>query len=227
MFVFEGSSRSTPLAKAKRVKGIECGASVLDNAGRIVDVRLGEMLSFGTHAWDPQRVAEIHNLRIAAKRLRYTLEMFRFAYPKELSGLIAEVKEIQEHIGNMRDADVMIERVHAILARENQARAERLQQIATATGRGTVSQRHQRVRSAVTAPKAARDEIALYTLIAQRADERDAAYLAFVTAWERLEATDFPGRLRRLVGLDLAEALAELTDDGSAAVAESISEVSG
>lgn len=215
------------MAKAKRVKGIECRTSVLDNAGRIVEVRLGEMLSFGTHAWDPQRVAEIHNLRIAAKRLRYTLEMFRFAYPKELSGLIAEVKEIQEHIGNMRDADVMIERVHAILARENEARAERLQQIASATGRGTVSQRHQRIRSAVTAPKAVRDEIALYTLIAQRADERAAAYLAFVTAWERLEATDFPGRLRRLVGLDAPETPSEVADNDPLIAMSSGTEVQG
>lgn len=193
------------MVKAKRVKGIDCDESVVFNARKIIDVRLREMLSFGEYAGDPQHIEEIHNLRIAAKRLRYTLEMFRFAFPKELPDLIAEVKEIQEHIGEMRDADVMIERVNGILARENAERAERLQQIAMATGRGTVSQRHQRIRSAASAPKAARDEVALYTLIAHRAGDRDEAYLRFVTAWERFEATDFAGRLRRLVGLEPAE----------------------
>lgn len=192
------------MVKAKRVKGIDCDESVSVNARRIIDVRLREMVSFGKYAGDPQRIEEIHNLRIAAKRLRYTLEMFRFAFPKELGDLISEVKEVQEHIGDMRDADVMIERVNSILVQENTERAERLRQIATATTRGTPSQRHQRIRSAAAAPKAARDEIALYTMIAYRSDERDAAYASFVTAWERLEASDFSGRLRRMVGLEVA-----------------------
>lgn len=192
------------MVKAKKVKGIDCRKSVAENARKIIDVRLEEMLSFGAYAGDPTRIEEIHNLRIAAKRLRYTLEMFRFAFPKDLNDLIAEVKEVQEHIGNMRDADVMIERVSGIIDRENQARAERLQQISQATTRGTPAQRHQRIRSAVSAPKAARDEVALYTLIAHRADERDAAYAEFVRTWERFEATDFPTRLRVLVGLQEA-----------------------
>jgi hypothetical protein len=215
------------LVKAKKVKGIGCGESVLVNARKIINVRLSELLSFGEYVGDPQKIEEIHNLRIAAKRLRYTLEMFRFAFPKELADLINEVKEVQEHIGDMRDADVMIDRVNQILERENAARAERLQQIATATGRGTVSQRHLRIRSAASAPKAARDEVALYTLIAHRAGERDEAYRQFVTAWERFEATDFPGRLRRTVGLESTcdpvqqqpeqpEAVAVATDDGPA-----------
>ena len=192
------------MVKAKKVKGIDCKDSVAANARRIIDVRLNEMLSFGKYAGDPERIEEIHNLRIAAKRLRYTLEMFRFAFPKDLNDLIAEVKEVQEHIGNMRDADVLIERVSGILDRETQARGERLQQIAQATTRGTPAQRHQRIRSAVSAPKAARDEVALYTLIAHRADERDDAYLKFVQTWERFEASNFPDRLRVFVGLQEA-----------------------
>lgn len=209
MCVFADSLRSTPLVKAKKVKGIDCDESVVVNARKIIDVRLRELLSFGRYVGDPQEIEEIHNLRIAAKRLRYTLEMFRFAFPKELAVLIDEVKEVQEHIGDMRDADVLIERVNHILARENAERAERLQQIATATSRGTVSQRHLRIRSAASAPKAARDEVALYTLIAHRAGDRDEAYRQFVTGWERFEATDFAGRLRRTVGL---ESLQDLSD---------------
>ncbi|CAN5697892.1 hypothetical protein BH24CHL1_BH24CHL1_18490 [soil metagenome] len=198
------------MVKAKKVKGVDCKESVVINARKIVDVRLRELLSFGEYVGDPQKIDEIHNLRIAAKRLRYTLEMFRFAFPKELADLIGEVKKVQEHIGDMRDADVMIERVNEILARENAARAERLQQIATATSRGTVSQRHLRIRSAASAPKAARDEVALYTLIAHRAGERDEAYRQFVTAWERFEATDFAGRLRRMVGQESTQEITEL-----------------
>jgi hypothetical protein len=189
------------LAKAKKVKGIKCDDSVLENARRIIDVRLEEMLGFGVHAYDPTRIEEIHNLRIAAKRLRYTLEMFRFAFPKKLGSLISEVKEVQEHIGDMRDADVMIERVMSILDQERASRAERLRQIAEATTRGTPAQRHQRIKSAVSGPSFPRDEIALYTMVAYRAQERDEAYERFVRHWERMEASDFPTRLRRVTGI--------------------------
>lgn len=189
------------MAKARKIKGIRCDDPVLANARKIIDVRLEEMLEFGKHAHDPSRIEEIHNLRIAAKRLRYTLEMFRFAFPKKLGSLISEVKEVQEHIGDMRDADVMIERVAGILDSERTARAERLRQIAEATTRGTPAQRHQRIKSAVNGPTFARDEIALFTMIAYRAQERDEAYDRFVRHWERLEATDFPTRLRRITGI--------------------------
>lgn len=197
------------MVKAKKVKGIRCDASLVANARKIIDARLTEMLSFGEYAGDPQHIEEIHNLRIAAKRLRYTLEMFRFAFPKELGDLIGEVKEVQEHIGDMRDADVMIERVNGLLARASKERAQRLQQIAGATSRGTLSQRHLRIKSAASAPKAARDEVALYTLVAHRAGERDDAYLKFVNTWERLEATDFSMRLKRVVGLEASDELPE------------------
>jgi hypothetical protein len=192
------------LVKAKKVKGIDCSESVVFNARKIIEVRLQEMLSFGEHVGDPTKIEEIHNLRIAAKRLRYTLEMFRFAFPKDLGDLISEVKEVQEHIGNMRDADVMIERVTAIIERDSRQRSEHLQEIAQATSRGTHAQRHQRIRSAVNAPKAARDEVALYTLIAHRAGDRDESYNQFLQVWERFEVTDFPTRLRVTVGLQNA-----------------------
>jgi CHAD domain-containing protein len=58
------------LVKAKRVKGIRCDAPVIDNARRIIETRLEEMLSFTPWVADPNNVEEIHNLRIAAKRLR-------------------------------------------------------------------------------------------------------------------------------------------------------------
>lgn len=198
------------MAKAQKVKGIDCNSSVRDNARKIIGVRLDEMLSFGQHVGDPARIEDIHNLRIAAKRLRYTLEMFSFAFREDLSGLISEVKQLQEHIGDMRDADLMIERVDDILAQKHQERVGRLHDIATATSRGTVAQRQQRIRSSIQGPTAGRDEIALYGLIALCADTSDQAYQQFVLAWERMEASDFPGRLRARI-----EASDERNDDAA------------
>ena len=188
------------MVKAKRVKGIRRDAPVIDNARRVIETRLEEMLSFTPWVDDQNNVEEIHNLRIAAKRLRYSLELFRFALPSGAGGLIDEIKEIQEHIGNMRDADVMIERVLEIVNTDAQTRTARLLDIAVAVDRGTVRQRHQRLKSAMASRTTPRDEIAYFTLIAQRADDRDHAYDQFIAAWRKMEETDFPNRLRRCIG---------------------------
>jgi CHAD domain-containing protein len=190
------------MAKARRVKGIDCRGTVEDNARRIIDVRLSELFAFAKYVDDPANVTELHDLRIAAKRLRYSLELFRFAFPKQLEALIDEVKTVQEHIGDMHDADVMIERVREVLLEDAAGRAARLMEIAGAVERGTIAQRHQRIRSAMTNRTTPRDEIAFYTLIAHRAEDRDRAYRQFVAHWRALEGSDFPGRLRRLVGLE-------------------------
>jgi hypothetical protein len=189
------------VVKAKRVKGIRCDAPVTDNARRIIETRLQEMLSFSPWVADQNNVEEIHNLRIAAKRLRYSLELFRFGLPSGTGGLIDEVKEIQEHIGDMHDADVMIERVLEIVHSDVEIRTTRLLDIAQSVDRGTVAQRHQRLKSAMASRATPRDEIAFYTLIAQRADDRDSAYKRFIVAWRRMEETDFPTRLRRCIGI--------------------------
>lgn len=189
------------MVKARRVKGLRCDAPVIDNARRIIETRLQEMLSFAPWVGDQNNIEEIHNLRIAAKRLRYSLELFRFGLPSGTGALIDEVKEIQEYIGDMHDADVMIERVLETVASDVQSRSARLLEIASAVDRGTVAQRHQRLKSALASRVTPRDEIAFFTLIAQRADDRDRAYERFITAWRLMEENDFPTRLRRCIGV--------------------------
>ncbi len=200
------------MAKARKVKGIQCKGSVIDNARRIIEVRLDELLSFSEYVSDPANVTELHDLRIAAKRLRYTLELFRFALPKEVSALIEEIKEVQERIGDMHDADVMIERVTEVIHMDVTARTAKLMEIASTVERGTVAQRHQRIRSAMTNKVTPRDEVAFYTLIAHRAGDRERSYRQFVDVWRRMEATDFRGRLRRCAGIDQPNQPVQPTD---------------
>jgi CHAD domain-containing protein len=64
-----------------------------------------------TLAWAD--VATIHQLRIASKRLRYSLEFFREVLGPEAGQLIERVTRLQDHLGMLNDADVA-----ARLARE-------------------------------------------------------------------------------------------------------------
>jgi CHAD domain-containing protein len=51
-------------------------------------------------------VPTLHSLRIEGKRLRYTMEYFSEVLPVSSRGLIAQIREMQDHLGAMNDAAV-------------------------------------------------------------------------------------------------------------------------
>jgi CHAD domain-containing protein len=50
----------------------------------------------------------LHQLRIACKHLRYTLELFEPALGEDARALIKQVEAMQEHLGDIHDADVAL-----------------------------------------------------------------------------------------------------------------------
>jgi CHAD domain-containing protein len=60
-------------------------------------------------------VATLHELRIAAKRLRYTIEFVREALGPEAPALISRVVALQDHLGLMNDAEVAAHFARAFL----------------------------------------------------------------------------------------------------------------
>ncbi|MCX6362442.1 MAG: CHAD domain-containing protein [Armatimonadetes bacterium] len=69
--------------------------------------RLSEMLEWEPFIRDPAYVTELHAMRIAAKRLRYTMEIFAPYSGGGLEGLVESVKQLQETLGEIHDADVL------------------------------------------------------------------------------------------------------------------------
>jgi CHAD domain-containing protein len=53
-------------------------------------------------------VEQLHDLRIACKHLRYTLELFAPALGEDAGSAIKAVTRMQEHLGDLHDADVAI-----------------------------------------------------------------------------------------------------------------------
>ncbi len=51
-------------------------------------------------------VTALHAIRIDAKRMRYTLESFREVLPERVDDVIARIVALQDHLGNLNDADV-------------------------------------------------------------------------------------------------------------------------
>lgn len=98
--------------KARKVKRLDPRTTLAENAARIVKVRVAELRSFVPAALDPEESETQHDLRIAAKRLRYVLEATGFSFGRPATAALRRAKDIQELLGEIHDADVMLPRVH-------------------------------------------------------------------------------------------------------------------
>lgn len=60
-------------------------------------------------------IGTLHALRIEFKRLRYTLEFFEEVLGPEARPVIREIKRMQDHLGDLHDADVAASELSALL----------------------------------------------------------------------------------------------------------------
>ena len=175
--------------KAKKVKRLDPAGPLADNARRIVATRLDELRSFDPHG-DSRT---LHDMRIAAKRLRYVLELTAPCLGRAASDGARQAKEIQTLLGELHDCDVMLELIgeHVARLRAEDANAA-LALVTTAvddlpveTVRSLPNRLHYR---------------GLETLAAYFSARRDLLHRKFVEKWERLERGGFPDRLLTGVG---------------------------
>jgi hypothetical protein len=110
--------------KAERVKKLDPSQPLADNAARIVRVRLEEMRSFAPRAVEPGATSAQHDMRIAAKRLRYVLEVTGFCFGKPADAARRRARDLQDVLGELHDCDVMLPRVKRHLAGLRKADAE-------------------------------------------------------------------------------------------------------
>jgi CHAD domain-containing protein len=101
--------------KPRKVKRLDPAASLGANAARILAVRSREVLELADKAQDPVNVKALHDLRIAAKRLRYLLELTGPQAP------VKQLKQFQDVLGELHDCDVQLPPLRA-LARESAER---------------------------------------------------------------------------------------------------------
>jgi len=70
-------------------------------------------------------IAQLHTLRIECKRFRYTVEFFREVLGEQTKDIINELKDLQDHLGDLHDADVACQIVRQFLAEWDTRQAER------------------------------------------------------------------------------------------------------
>jgi CHAD domain-containing protein len=104
--------------KAQRIAGLEAELPLAEAARRIVAVRTAELYAFVPEALDEHAVSAMHDMRIAAKRLRYLLEMVGVCFGEVGDEARGRAKALQEDLGDIHDCDVMLARIEHSRAAE-------------------------------------------------------------------------------------------------------------
>jgi CHAD domain-containing protein len=162
--------------KARKVK-LDPEAPLGEGLLTILSVRLDELYSF-----DPGEDGDLHNMRIAAKRVRYILEAAEPVFGAPSKRGVKAMKQLQDLLGEIHDCDELL----PLIARHTEKlRSE--DAAAAADGRPLPNRRKYR---------------GLEALRAHTVAERGRLCERFARKWAKLERDSFRARLE----LELARA---------------------
>ena len=174
------------MTKAVQVTGLKPEQSLGENARKILSVRLAEYYALASTTGDESAVEALHNLRIAAKRLRYTLELFSAAFGETGKRNIERIKQVQEELGVIHDIDVRIELIRDELFR---LQAEQLDVVIAQFGK-TPKSGHRAILTSAFRPPPDDPRRGLYSLLSKQALDRKHHFQAFIALWNDLEKQD-------------------------------------
>ena len=158
----------------------------LRESAPVLLVRLSELMEWTSAIHDPACVEELHNMRIAAKRLRYTLELFAPVLGPPSAPVLALVTAMQEQIGAIHDCDMMMPLLQETLDKEMKRERKRLLR------RGSEPPPHLAAEG-------------LLALMHRKTEERDQCYRKFIAWWDALPPDTFAAQVTALVPSILLE----------------------
>lgn len=97
--------------KAREIGALDPKMGLAQAARRIVAVRTDEVYSLAPGALAGQDATALHDLRIAAKRLRYVLELVGFFLGDVAGEAETRMRDLQTLIGDVHDCDVLLARL--------------------------------------------------------------------------------------------------------------------
>ncbi len=82
---------------------------VLEKSHWHISFRIDEFLALKKYVHSPKQTIKHHEMRIAAKKLRYTMEFFAPLYNNQLNDKIEVIKKFQDILGEKHDGEVWID----------------------------------------------------------------------------------------------------------------------
>jgi CHAD domain-containing protein len=98
------------VARPRDVPGFDCDEPFAAAAARIVRVRTAEVFDRAKGVLDRDHPDNLHDMRVATRRLRAALEAFEPCFPRQRHRkALKKVKRLADALGERRDLDVEIE----------------------------------------------------------------------------------------------------------------------
>jgi len=97
------------VARPREVSGLDCEEPFGTAAARVVEARAEEVFAHVGGALGLDDVEPLHDMRVATRRLRAAMEMFRPCFPrKRYRRAMKRLKALADALGQRRDRDVAI-----------------------------------------------------------------------------------------------------------------------
>lgn len=195
------------MAKPRPVEGLDPDARLLPNARRVLAVRIDEVYGYDEAVRDPANVTDLHDMRIACKRLRYVLEIFGIAFTADLDPYLDQIKVLQDLLGDIHDCDVqvpMLEDHLAWLAARESGAARRLvtETAGRVAGTAPTEEQFRAFQHRLEVGRRGSERLGVHALIGRRRRERNELYAHFMGEWLRMAQEGFRDRLELALGID-------------------------
>lgn len=128
--------------------------------------------------FQPQRPQPLHDLRIAAKRLRYAMQLFAVCWGDELKVIAGDVSRMQDALGELHDCDVWVAALGKRLKKFNEQPAAETTEIERSLN------------------------VASIWLLGRFTRDRSKHFRDALDLWHRWDSDDLGGRLDRLLDGD-------------------------
>jgi CHAD domain-containing protein len=150
---------------------------VFEQAKQHIEGRLEGLLSFQHCLDDAEAKKGHHQMRIAAKRLRYTLEICNLPFDNRLDGYIDAMKNLQSLLGKLQDCYVWLDDLEAFIQKE----------------------KRRTIKYFGSERTFARLKPGLEYLVEHRSKDRELLFEQSRNFWQELQKTGFADKLRSII----------------------------
>lgn len=97
------------MAKAQKISGLNSETPFRFATGKIIETRFDEMMRHRAGTLLGRDPEELHDMRVASRRLRAVMDVSANCFPKQYRYYHQTVKQLTDALGGVRDCDVMRE----------------------------------------------------------------------------------------------------------------------
>ena len=182
------------MAKAQAITGLETQVPTEQNARIIARMRLADLYTYMDYIESPANIQELHDMRIAAKRLRYTLEIFVDYLPAASQSIAEELASLQDELGALHDSEVMLALLRLSLQTAGNTVAKRKPETELASQRKALLSQEMLTSlldTSSTPVLSSGERHGLESFLRRQERRREQSYATFRQHWDQLEQRHF------------------------------------